>query len=75
MVNDILLSLSFNLHFMKNTFKQLFCLAIAIFAGTLLYAVPVVKNTAAKSAPLSFIENKGQVADQNNKMIIPLCVQ
>ncbi len=53
---------------MKNPFKLSLILGIVLsgFTNTALLATPTVKN-AAKPAPLSFIENKGQITDQYHK--------
>src|SRR5690242_2933064 len=53
---------------MTKTFKLLLVIGFAMqtFAFSL-FAAPNTKKTTAKSAPLSFIENKGQVVDQNRR--------
>lgn len=53
---------------MKNTFKLYLILGIVMsgFVKNVLFATPTAKN-AANPAPLSFIENKGQITDQDHK--------
>lgn len=52
--------------FMKNTLKQLILVFFAAFYSGQLLADPGKNELTHKPAPLSFIENKGQVTDQSH---------
>ena len=49
---------------MNNTFRLFCCVIVAALFSIRLFAGPDVTNTPQQKAPLSFIENKGQVRDQ-----------
>ena len=49
---------------MRSTFTSLFTLALAMLCSTALFAAPRTGKAELKSVPLLFIENKGQVTDQ-----------
>ena len=50
---------------MNNTFRIISCIIVAALFSISLFAGPNVVNTPQQRAPLSFIENKGQVRDQD----------
>jgi uncharacterized protein YjdB len=52
---------------MQNSYKLLLCLIMAILTGATSFADPIIKNETQKRVPLSFIENKGQITDQDRK--------
>ncbi len=52
---------------MKFTHKQLLLVLLAAIYSTNLLADPVIPVSGQKPAPLCFIENKGQVTDQDRK--------
>ena len=51
---------------MNNTFRIIFCIIVAALFSSRLLAGPDVKNETRQHSPLSFIENKGQVTDQDH---------
>ncbi len=52
---------------MKNTLKKFLLVILSAFYYGQLSADPITPILAQKTAPLSFIENKGQVTDQDRK--------